>query len=105
MAARKDNPTGPTSPWTFYDSGPDYQGHSITGTVTFDGAGALTGASVTRDAGCVWTQVVIGDPAAPRRTIDLSGLEGSRNFSKAQLNARGLVNVTDIDGYQITATA
>jgi len=92
-----------TSPWMFYDSGGDYQGNRITGTVTFDGTQTLTGGTVHRDAGCVYTKIIIGDPANPTHTINVAGLTGDRVFSKAQLNAVGLVTVSDIQGYQITA--
>lgn len=98
-----------TSPWAFYDSGQDYQGRSITASVTFDVAEALTGASVVRDAGCVYTKIFIGtldadgNPSGTTKTINVSGLSGTRTFTKTQLNAVGLVTVDDIRGFQITA--
>jgi hypothetical protein len=100
----------PTSPWMFYDSGGDYLGRKITGTVTFDGTNTLTGGTVTRDAGCVYTKVIIGPlnldgtPSAQAKVIDMSGFEGSRTFTKAQLNSAGLFTVSDILGTQITAS-
>lgn len=110
----------PTSPWLFYDSGGDSGDHHITGSVTFSGTltgsdpsawtATLTGGTVTRDAGCVWTKLIIGPlnpdgtPATGTRVIDMSGVTGARNFSQAQLNAVGLVRVNDISGLQITAS-
>lgn len=99
-----------TSPWQFYDSGGDYLGRSIVGTVTFDGAQALTGGSVVRDAGCLYTKILIGtlddqgQPTGTTKTINVAGLSGTRSFTKAQLNAVGLADVSDILGFQITAT-
>jgi hypothetical protein len=95
--------TGPTSPWQFYEGG-DYLERMITGVVTFGADQVLTGATVTRDAGCLWTKIIIGDPLNPTRTVNVGNLEGSRSFTKAQLNAVGLAIVTDIAGFQITAT-
>jgi hypothetical protein len=98
-----------TSPWQFYDSGGDYQDKHIAGVVTFDASQVLTGGTVTRDAGCVYTKIIIGalnqdgTPSGAAKVINVANLNGSRSFSKAQLNAVGLVNVTDIMGYQITA--
>lgn len=94
----------PSSPWAFYDSGGDYLGRSITGTVTFGADQVLTGATVTRDAGCVYTKILIGEPGGTIRTINVANLTGSRSFTKAQLNAVGLTVLTDIYGFQITAT-
>lgn len=99
-----------TSPWMFYDSGGDYLGRHITGTVTFDGTNTLTGATVTRDAGCVYTKLIIGDlnpdgtPSGSAKVINMTGFTGARSFTKAQVNAAGLVVVSDIMGFQITAS-
>jgi hypothetical protein len=82
--------TPPTSPYQFYDSGSDYRGRHI------------TGGTVTRDAGCMYTRIVLGmlnadgSPAAGSKVIDVSGLSGPRSFTKAQLNSVGLVTVDDI---------
>lgn len=99
----------PTSPWMFYDSGGDYLGRHITATVTFDGANTLTGATITRDAGCVYTKVIIGtlnpdgSPTGTAKTINMTN-QTSRTFNKNQLNAAGLETVSDILGFQITAS-
>jgi hypothetical protein len=95
----------PTSPWTF-DSTTDGNGKAISGTVTFSGAwtgtNALTGGTFHRDAGCVFTKVVIGainqDGTYPAGTkvIDVSGVNGDQVFSQAQLHAVGLDTVADI---------
>lgn len=97
-----------TSPWLFYDS-PDYLGRHITMTVTFNGSQVLTGGTVVRDAGCLYTKILIGTldaqglPTGTTKTIDVSNLNGSRSFTQAQLNAVGLTVVNDINGFQITA--
>ncbi|WP_433078867.1 hypothetical protein ACQP1P_38570 [Dactylosporangium sp. CA-052675] len=97
--------TGPTSPWEFYNSGGDYLERSISATVTFNqSTGAITGGSITRDAGCLYVTIVIGDPASPSRSIDVSGIEGTRSFTAGQLAARGISNISDILSFgQITA--
>ena len=111
----------PTSPWLFYDSGADFQGKHITGTVTFSGAltgtdpttwtSALTGGTVTRDAGCTYTKLIIGPlnpdgtPAAGAKVINMSGFTGSKTFTPAQLAAVGLSTVADVAAApQITAS-
>jgi hypothetical protein len=45
-----------------------------------------------------------GQPTGTTKTINVAGLSGLRSFTKAQLNAVGLVSVSDILGFQITAT-
>jgi len=107
MAGAKAAKSGgdPTSPWLFYD-GADYLDRHITGTVTFNASNVLTGATVTRQAGCLWTKILIGnDPTNPDRTINVSNLVGTRTFTQAQLNAVNLFNLGDINGLQITASA
>jgi len=111
----------PTSPWAFYDSGGDYLGRHITATVAFSGTitpgtdpstwtNALTGGTVTRDAGCVYTTVIIGalnpdgTPSASAKVFDMSAFTGSRAFTANQLRAVGLATVADImTAPQITA--
>lgn len=109
MVAQQVGAPGPTSPWMFYDSGGDYQGNGIRGTVTFNGiwngSNALTGGSVTRDVGCVWTKIIVGDPTNPTRTLNVGNLVGTRNFTAAQLAAVGFNTVGDIQGLNITASA
>lgn len=94
----------PTSPWTFYKA-TDYQGKVLSGTVTFDGSNNLTGGTVHRDAGCQYNKILLGDPANPTQTFDLSGFSGDRTFTQAQLNSVGLFTVADIENApQITAS-
>lgn len=97
-----------TSPYQFYDSGPDNTGKRITGTVTFSGAwtgtNALTGGTVHRDNGCQWTKILIGDPTNPDHTINVGNLNGDRSFSAVQLAAVGLNTVADLS-FNITASA
>lgn len=102
-------PTAPTSPWMFYDSGSDYLGRKIVATVTFNGSNTLTGATVVRDAGCVYTKVIIGalnadgSPGPSAKVINVPA--GTTNFNQGQLNGVGLVTVDDIkNAPQITAS-
>jgi hypothetical protein len=49
------------SPWV--SPFPDYQGNKITVTVNYNNATrAITGATVVRDAGCVFSKLLIGLP-------------------------------------------
>ena len=103
------SPTAPTSPWTFYDSGNDYLNRKITATVTFDGSNNLTGATVVRDAGCVYAKVIIGaltaagTPSASAKVLNVPA--GTTNFNVSQLAAVGLTTVDDIRNVpQITAS-
>lgn len=111
----------PTSPWMFYDSGGDYQGRHITGTITFAGTittgtdpatwtNTVTGGTVTRDPGCLYTKIIVGplnpdgSPAPTAKVIDASGFEGSHTFTQAQMNAVGLGTVANVAAKQITAS-
>jgi hypothetical protein len=97
----------PTSPWMF-DQATDANGKVISGTVSFSGAwtgaNTLTGGTFHRDAGCLYTKVIIGaintDGTYPAGTkvIDLSGVTGDQVFTQAQLNAVGLTTIADITG-------
>jgi hypothetical protein len=97
-----------TSPYV-YDSGGDFQGNHITITVTFDDATrALIGAVVHRDAGCVYTKILIGlggdgTPNTTTRVINVGNLVGDRSFTPTQMAAVGLNTIDDILALQITA--
>lgn len=101
----------PTSPWTFYST-TDANGRVISATVTFDGTNTLTGGTFHRDAGCVYGHVIIGsinsDGSFPvgTKNINVSNLVGDQSFTQAQLNAAGLITVSDIQSApQITVVA
>lgn len=95
------------SPWVSRFA--DYQDKAITLSVTFNNATrSITGGSITRDAGCRFTKVLIGlggdgVPDHTDKTFDVSGLEGTQSVGKAPFTARGFSTVEDIQALQITA--
>lgn len=112
----------PASPWQFYDSGGDANNKHVTATVTYSGSitpgtapstwtNPLTGGTFHRDAGCLYTKVIIGalnsdgSPGAGSKVVDVSGTSGDRAFTAVQLAAVGLSTVADIaNAPQITAS-
>lgn len=96
------------SPWTSRFA--DYQDRAITITVTFNNTTrAITGGSITRDAGCMFTKVLIGlgsdgRPDSTDKTFNVAGLEGTQSVGKAPFTARGFNTVEDIQALQITAS-
>lgn len=95
------------SPWVSRFA--DYQGNAITITVAFnDVTRSITGGSVTRDPGCLFTKILIGRgadgvPDHTDKVFDLSGFEGTRNFNKAAFTSRGFDTIEQIRALQITA--
>lgn len=96
-----------TSPWVIEFG--DYVGKVVRLTVTFDGAHALTGATLYRDAGCQWTKILIGVgadgvPDSTPKRFDVSTLnDASRTATPAQMAAVGLTTIEDVTAFQITA--
>jgi hypothetical protein len=84
----------------------DYQGNLIRITIPYDddahgGTHAINGtASIHRDAACVYTKAVIGNPAAPTATVPIPS--GDHTFTQAQMAAIGLTNLDQITSTQIT---
>lgn len=88
------------SPWSV--AFPDYQGNAITITLTFNNSTrALTGGTVVRDAGCVYSTIVIGDPATTQMTFQVPF--GSTTLKANQLSNKGLNTIEDVLALQITA--
>ena len=95
------------SPWVSRFA--DYLDRVITLTVTFNNSTrSITGGSITRDAGCQFTKVLIGlggdgRPDSTDKAFDVSGLEGTQSVGKAPFTARGFNVIEDIQALQITA--
>lgn len=105
MTAPRKGGTPPTSPWVFYNA-TDYAGNSISITVTFDASNNLTGASVFRDAACVYRHIYVGlgTDGTPNSTAkSFTVPAGTTNVTQNQLNHVGLNTVTDLLGVQVTA--
>jgi hypothetical protein len=96
------------SPWVSRFA--DYQDKAITLTVTFNNTTrSITGGSITRDAGCMFTKILIGlgsdgRPDTTDKVFDVSTLEGTQSIGKAPFTARGFNTVEDIQALQITAS-
>lgn len=104
----KGPPTPATSPWV-QEFG-DYLGRVIRITVTFDeSTRALTDIVVYRDAGCLFTNILLGvgadgSPDSSTRAVHVPA--GTTDLTPAQLAAlrtRGLDTIEDVESYQITA--
>lgn len=86
---------------------PDYQQNAITCTITFNNASkALTGATVVRDPGCVYTYLSFGlgpdgtpNTAPGRFNVNV----GTTTVTANQLKAGGLNTINDVLALQFTA--
>lgn len=93
------------SPWSA--SFPDYQGNAITVTVTFNNSTkALTGASIVRQTGCVYTYLSFGlgpdgtpNTAPARFNVPV----GTTAVTAARLKSGGLNTINDVLALQFTA--
>ena len=96
------------SPWESRFA--DYQNKAITIMVTFNNSTrSITGGSITRDAGCMYTKILIGlggdgSPDSTDKTFNVAGLEGTQSVGKAPFTARGFNTIEDIQALQITAS-
>jgi hypothetical protein len=94
-----------SSPWVW--EADDYQGNSIVITVTFNNSTrALTGATVVRQAGCVYGTIFIGQGAdgTPNSTADQFPVPvGSTHVTANQLKRNALRTIEDVLALQITA--
>jgi hypothetical protein len=94
------------SPWiTRFD---DYLRRAITVTVSFnDATRVITGATVVRDAGCLWTKLLIGLPAGGGRPDDtdfkVTVPVGTTNVGPAVFAARGFSTIEQLRTVQMTA--
>lgn len=93
------------SPWVW--TAADYQGNAITISVTFNNSTrAITGGSVTRDAGCVYGHVYIGvgPDGTPNTSPDVYAVPfGTTNLNKNRFTNNGLNTIEDVLALQITA--
>jgi hypothetical protein len=97
------------SPWT-YDSGGDFQNRHVSIVINYDNATrALLGATLHRDAGCVYTKIYIGlgpdgTPDTTTHVFNINNLTGDRSVTPAQLAGVGLSVIEDVFALgQITA--
>jgi len=85
----------------------DYQAKVIRITVTFDNATRiLSGASVFRDAACVYTKILVGkgvDGQPDSTTKSFTVPAGTTSVTQAQMNSRGFTTIEDFLALQITA--
>lgn len=85
----------------------DYLGRAITITVNFDdGTRLLSGASIDRAAGCLYSHLYIGkgvDGSPNSTTKSFTVPFGTTNVTQAQMNSRGFTTIEDFLALQITA--
>jgi hypothetical protein len=93
------------SPW-LWEAG-DYLGRKIRITVDFNNATqALTGATIHRDTGCLFTKIVFDNPSDEVKSKRLAAPtdgQPDNTYTKNQLNAQGLTTVADLNAVQCTA--
>lgn len=92
------------SPWVW--EAVDYQGNVIRITVVFNNATrALSSATVSRDAACVYTKIYIGIGAdgTPDTTHAIPVPAGTTPITARQMAAVGLHVIGDVIAFQITA--
>jgi hypothetical protein len=107
--ARK-GPGGPPTVSPYVQTFEDYLGRVIRITVTFnESTGELSDIVVFRDAGCLFTNILIGlgddgTPDSSTRKVNVpAGTTDLTNAQVNQLKNRGLNTITEFWGYQITA--
>jgi hypothetical protein len=88
------------SPWRYEAA--DYLDRKLSITVTFDNATrAITGATLHRDADCMYTRIFIGvgvdgTPNSSTHVFNVPNLEGDRNFGVGAINSVGLTVIEDV---------
>jgi hypothetical protein len=96
----------PVSPYVFVVR--DFLGRVISLTVPYDATKVISGTcTVHRDAGCIYTKVIIdvggdGTPDTSLKTLSVAGFVGDKTFTKAQVNAVGLVTLADVKAHSLT---
>lgn len=85
----------------------DYLRRAITVTVNFnDATRSITGASVVRDAGCLWTKLLIGigaDGTPDNTTRKVTVPVGTTPVAKSVLTGFGIDTIEQFQAFQITA--
>lgn len=98
---------GPVQTPYVWDSGFDANGKGIRITLTFNNATrALSGATIVRDAGCLYRQILVGVGADGRPDSSTRAFNvpfGTTAVTQAQLNARNLTTIEDFLAFQLTA--
>lgn len=94
------------SPWVSQFA--DYLDRAITVTVNFNNATrVITGATVVRDSGCLFTKLLIGLPAGGGRPDDtefkVTVPVGTTNVGAAVFAARGFGSIEQLRTVQMTA--
>ena len=84
----------------------DYLHRAIVVTVNFNNATrSIINATVVRDAGCLWTKLLVGvgaDNTPDSTTRKVTVPEGTTNLTKAQFTAFGVDTIEQFQAYQIT---
>lgn len=93
------------NPWTWRSL--DYVGLGISIVITWDATTrALTGATVSRDDGCQYNNILIGVPGSAQVKTLPAPADGKPDatYTAAQMSRQGLSTVDDVDALQITAS-
>lgn len=91
-----------TSP--FVQAFPDFLGRALTISVAFDNSTfALGTTTVTRDAGCLWGTLLIGDPNGAVKQFPVQF--GTSTITATKLRNSGLNTIQDILDLNLTASA
>jgi hypothetical protein len=103
-------PSGPPTTSPYVVTFADYLGRVIRITVSFDtGTGNILDIVVFRDAGCLFTKILIGtggDGTPDSSTRSVTVPAGTTDLTQAQvdvLKGKGLATITQFVGFQITA--
>lgn len=93
------------NPWT-WNSG-DYVGLGIYISVAWNATSrALTSSTVTRDDGCQYNNILIGDPtsAAVKTLPAPADGQAPATYTAKQMSRQGLNTIDDVEALQITAS-
>jgi hypothetical protein len=90
------------TPWV--ESFSDYLNRNLSISIAFDNVTRALGVTtVTRDDGCLWGTLIIGDPATTTKTFAVPF--GTSTVSAQRLHQNGLNTIEDVLALQITAAA
>lgn len=96
---------GPSNPWTWNTL--DYVQLGIYISITWDAATrALTGATVSRDDGCQYNNILIGVPTSAQVKTLPAPADGQPDatYTAKQMSRQGLSTIDDVTALQITAS-